>query len=185
MSAVYLPAPRGGQRAVPGGEGHVFDSLMRILPMTHTDRVSAFAGAMAAALCVATLSPLSSGSASAQELPSATVIRSYYGTDSNSYSGFGAGRYGSAIYQSGGYRMYGQGVYGGMPQGYTGYGNGPYAYGAPVVGTYPSYYSPYGYRSVPAYSPGYGGALPFLGRVYRPVYNPNGARLYMPYGYGR
>jgi hypothetical protein len=153
--------------------------------MTHTDRVSAFAGAIAAALCVTTLSPLSSGSARAQELPSATVIRTYYAADSNGYSGFGAGRYGSPIYQSGGYRMYGQGVYGGMPQGYTGYGNGPYAYGAPVVYTYPSSsYSPYGYRSVPAY-PGYGAAAPFQGRVYRPVYNPNGARMYFPYGYGR
>jgi len=150
--------------------------------MTQTIRLPALAGAMAFALCLATLTPTSSNEAAAQGIRVSVPIRTYYGTGYNRYSGFGSGQYGVGGYPSAGYRGYGYGGYGGQTYGYTGYGNGPYGYGSPAVYTYPSY--SYGYRIAPTYNLQYRG-LQFQGGAYRPVYNPNQTRFYSPYGYER
>ena len=160
--------------------------------MTQTIRFPALAGAMSAALCLATLALPDANVALAQGIRVSVPIQTHYGSGYNHYSGYGSGRYGSGGYVSRGYRGYGYGGYGGyaygsgrggLIHGYTGYGNGPYGYGAPVTYGYSSY-GDYGYRNVPSYNLHYRG-LQFQGGTYRPVYNPNQTRFYSPYGYER
>ena len=150
--------------------------------MTNTIRFPALAGAMSAALCLATLAPPAANEALAQGIRVSIPIQTHYGSGYSRYSGYGSGRYGSGGYQSGGYRGYGYGGYGGIPYGYTGYGSGPYGYGSRAY-AYPSY-SGYGYGIAPTYHFQYRG-LQFQGGAYRPVYNPNQTRFYSPYGYER
>jgi hypothetical protein len=155
--------------------------------MTQMIRLPALAGAITAALCLATLAPTNSNEAVAQGIRVSVPVQARYGMGYNRYSGYGSGRYGVGSYQSAGYRGYGYsdygyGGYGGQAYGYSGYGNGPYGYGSPAVYTYPSV--SYGYRIAPTYNLQYRG-LQFQGGAYRPVYNPNQTRFYSPYGYER
>ena len=159
--------------------------------MTQTIRFPALAGAIAAALCLATLTPSASHEAVAQGIRVSVPIQTHYGSG---YNGYGSGRYGVggySGYESRGYSGYGYGGYGGQSYQagaygapsriYSGYGNGPYGYGSPAVYSSPSY-SVYGYSNAPTYNLQYRG-LQFQGGAYRPVYNPNQTRFYSPYGY--
>jgi hypothetical protein len=139
--------------------------------MKHFINIPLFAG-LATLCCLATLAPTASQQAAAQ------IVISVPRTTSSYYSGY-APRYSSA-YQSGyTYNNYR----------YTGYGNGPYGYGAPAQYGYGStmqYGYPssttFGYRNTPVQSSYYRGVR-LRGDSYRPVYNPNAGRYYNPYGY--
>jgi hypothetical protein len=164
--------------------------------MTQTIRLPALAGAIAAALCLATLTPSASREAVAQGIRVTVPIQTHYGSGYNRYSGYGSGRYGVGGYsgfRSSGYSGYGYGGYGGQSYRagaygapsriYSGYGNGPYVYGSPAVYSSPSY-SVYGYSNAPTHNLQYRG-LQYQGGSYRPLYNPSQSRLYSPYGYDR
>jgi hypothetical protein len=164
--------------------------------MTQTIRFPALAGAIAVALCLASLTPLASNEAVAQGIRVSVPIQTHYGTGYNRYSGYGSGRYGVggySSYVSRGYSGYGYGGYGGYSyrasaygapsRTYSGYGNGPYGYGSPAVYSSPSY-SGYGYSTAPSYNLHYRG-LQYQGGSYRPLYNPSQSRFYSPYGYER
>lgn len=76
------------------------------------------------------------------------------------------------------YNGYGAGYYRGYESaygnnGYTGYGSGPYGY--PLS-------TGYGYRNG-SYNSLYNRALRLHGETNRPIYSPNTARFYSPYGY--
>ena len=120
-------------------------------------RLSALLGAFVAAVCLTTLTPGLQSSASAYG------ILSIGPGGVNYYSGYGQGYYGG--YGQGYGQPYGNGY---APNGYYGYGNGPYGYGSPGVTVYgnSTYYSRHHHHSGPVY----------YGRNYGPVYNP--------YGYG-
>ena len=67
----------------------------------------------------------------------------------------------------------------GRNYGYTGYGNGPYGFRSQPYGYSTS--SGYGY-SYGTYNRLYDRALRLHGGTYRPLYKPNVARYYNPYG---
>ena len=121
-------------------------------------RLSALLGAFVAAVCLTTLTPGLQSSASAYG------ILSIGPGGVNYYSGYGQGYYGG--YGQGYSQPYGNGY---APNGYYGYGNGPYGYGSPGVTVYGNntYYSRHHHDSGPVY----------YGRNHGPVYSP--------YGYGR
>jgi hypothetical protein len=129
---------------------------------------------LATICCLATLAPMGAQEAAAQIV--VTVPR----TTSSYYSGY-TPRYTSA-YQSGyTYNNYR----------YTGYGNGPYGYGAPAQFGYGSttqfgypFSTTFGNRTIRTQSSYYPGIRLHNNR-YQPIYNPSAVRYYNPYGYRR
>jgi hypothetical protein len=134
--------------------------------MTRLICLPAYAAAMAAVFCLASLTPTFSNQAVAQQFWVPGNVQVYYGSSPRYSSGYATG-----------YNRYG----------YTGYGYGPYGYGSSTQYGYGSSVQ-YGYPSSSGYSYSSGRSLHYRGvrlydGSYRPVYNPNTTRYYSPYGY--
>lgn len=138
--------------------------------MTQLIRLPKYSAAMAAVFCLATLAPTVSNEAAAQ------TIRVYGST--HGYNGYGQGYNSGYGNRHSGY-SHNSGYGYNSRRGYTGYGNGPYAYGASSPYMRPGLSTDrYGYRSGASYGFYYRG-LRFGGGNYI----RNNARYYSPYGY--